>query len=331
MEEAGSEEEDHVGKLMWKFITVFAVVVLLVLVFVFSPERVVVQISPHEEISEPVRAPSAPTIVAPTPVETFPTVNVLPEAPIQGEAVRIILENVSNISLIKKIIFDDQPLRTFLYGGKPTAFIGFDLNHAPGVYVLSVEFTDGSALKKELTFGVREKHEEPLGIPEKLGGNTPESEQALVTTLASENAELANIQVEPNTLFTEPFVWPLETINVTDAYGYVRKTGEYSIAHKGTDFRAVIGTEVFSANSGIVRISKEFRNYGNTIVIDHGAGLMTFYMHLSKRLVGIGDTVERGGAIGLSGDTGYAEQPHLHFTVRVGNVSIDPIAFYKLF
>ncbi|MFA6095419.1 MAG: M23 family metallopeptidase, partial [Candidatus Paceibacterota bacterium] len=68
-----------------------------------------------------------------------------------------------------------------------------------------------------------------------------------------------------------------------------------------------------------------------TIVVDHGLGLMTFYMHLSKIFVNEGELVLPGQVIGLSGDTGYAERPHLHLTVRIGGVSIDPVRFMGLF
>ena len=84
-------------------------------------------------------------------------------------------------------------------------------------------------------------------------------------------------------------------------------------------------------NRGIVRLAKHFRDYGNTVIIDHGLGLMTFYMHLSKIQVNVGELVRQGHMIGLSGQTGYAAQPHLHLTVRINDVSIDPIKFMALF
>ena len=84
-------------------------------------------------------------------------------------------------------------------------------------------------------------------------------------------------------------------------------------------------------NRGVVRLSKKFTVYGNTVIIDHGNGVMTLYMHLSKRLVKEGSLVEQGQTIGKSGMTGYAEHPHLHISVRINNTSIDPLEFLKLF
>ena len=97
------------------------------------------------------------------------------------------------------------------------------------------------------------------------------------------------------------------------------------------DLRAVKGTKVAAMERGVVRLAKTFDVYGKTIVIDHGLGVMTFYMHLSKINVNQGQLVTRGQIIGLSGDTGYAESPHLHITVRINNISVDPIEFLDLF
>jgi murein DD-endopeptidase MepM/ murein hydrolase activator NlpD len=84
-------------------------------------------------------------------------------------------------------------------------------------------------------------------------------------------------------------------------------------------------------NRGIVRIVKKSKIYGNMVVIDHGLGLMTFYMHLSKSQVKVGQIVEQGKIIGLSGQTGYSLGPHLHLTVRLNNTSIDPVKFMDFF
>ena len=84
-------------------------------------------------------------------------------------------------------------------------------------------------------------------------------------------------------------------------------------------------------NRGVVRLAKTFRNYGKTIVVDHGLGVMTFSMHLSKIYVGAGELVKKGQLIGLSGETGYAAKPHLHLTVRIGGISVDPVVFLDFF
>ena len=84
-------------------------------------------------------------------------------------------------------------------------------------------------------------------------------------------------------------------------------------------------------NAGVVSLAREFRVYGKTIVIDHGLGLQSIYMHLSNFKVKAGQQVKKGEPIGLSGSTGYALEPHLHVSVHIGGVSVDPVEFLGLF
>ncbi|MES2088202.1 MAG: M23 family metallopeptidase [Patescibacteria group bacterium] len=260
-----------------------------------------------------------------------PSVTIFPETIIQGEPVRVTIENVSGVAEVKAVSFDGKSVGVFLLEGKVMAFLGIDLNKKPGDYKLLVTLSSGEQLEKTVSIGAREKISAPLGIPEKLGGNTPQAATNLVSTLSQENVVLNSLWTQPKALWTGKFTFPLENPIVTDSYGYTRQTSGYTITHKGTDFRAPEGTKIFASNRGVVRLSRTFRNYGKTVVIDHGQGLFTFYMHLSKIKVSEGQLVSAGQLIGLSGQTGYAEKPHLHFTVRVGGLSIDPMKFMALF
>jgi murein DD-endopeptidase MepM/ murein hydrolase activator NlpD len=137
-------------------------------------------------------------------------------------------------------------------------------------------------------------------------------------------------------IWKSSFSYPLiattsKGLTVTDPYGYNRKTGENTITHKGTDFRALKGTPVYAINRGVVRTAKLYTVYGNTVVVDHGLGLTSLYMHMSRILVVPGQLVEKGMLIGYSGDTGYAEAPHLHISIKIDNVSVDPMKFFELF
>ena len=118
---------------------------------------------------------------------------------------------------------------------------------------------------------------------------------------------------------------------MTDPYGYIRDTVGSSIIHKGTDFHAPMGTNVMAMNDGVVKVVYDSVVNGNTIVIDHGLGIQTIYLHLSQMNVKVGDSVKAGQAIGLSGDTGYVTQPHLHLSVKINGISIDPVVFMSLF
>ena len=241
------------------------------------------------------------------------------------------LENLTSSISVKSMTFAGKPLGVFMYQAKPTALIGIDLKKTPGTYPFVAELSDGKKITKNIEVISRKKIEAPLGIPASLGGNTPAAATSLVTNLSKENTELASIWTGTKAFWTEKFRFPLPTIFITDPYGYSRETGSYEIAHKGTDFRAAEGTQVRAMNRGVVRIAKKFTVYGNTIVVDHGFGLMTMYMHLSKINVNPGELVLLGQVIGLSGHTGYAESAHLHVSVRIDGISIDPMKFMDLF
>ena len=249
---------------------------------------------------------------------------------LQGNPILIEIKD-TDASSIKKLSFDGKKMGVFTYQNKPWVLVGIDLNKKPGTYALQAELTDGNIVKKSIVIEKRDKTETPLGIPEKLGGNTKESQDKLVATLNEDNKSLVGIKTENTALWTEPFVAPLKQIKVTAPYGNSRKTGAYSTPHKGVDYRATPGAEVMAINRGIVRLTREFRNHGKTMVIDHGLGVMSYYLHLSKYNVKEGDIVERGQMIALSGDSGYTVGAHLHFAIRINDIAIDPEKFFELF
>jgi murein DD-endopeptidase MepM/ murein hydrolase activator NlpD len=93
--------------------------------------------------------------------------------------------------------------------------------------------------------------------------------------------------------------------------------------HLGYDLASVRRAEVPAANTGRVVLARYFGIYGNAVVVDHGAGLMSLYGHLSSLSVAEGDEVDRGDTVGRTGVTGLAGGDHLHFTMLVGGVPVD--------
>ncbi len=257
-------------------------------------------------------------------------ISLYPVTPIQGDPLMIVVENASTTS-VAKIIFADKPLKTFSYKGKSTALYGIDIRARVGTTSGSIILTNGEVIPFKIYIGERTKYTAPLDIPQSLGGNTATSAQAVVSTLAIENASFLGLRTGTHAFWTQPFRYPVANPIVTDTYGYSRDTVGYTITHKGADFRAESGTPVYAMNRGVVRMAQTGRNYGKTIIVDHGLGLQTFYLHLSRIDVNVGELVLPGQQIGLSGQTGYALGPHLHTTVRIGEVSIDPVKFMGLF
>lgn len=259
------------------------------------------------------------------------SVQVLPEHIVQGEPVMVRIKDVASVSAVSKITFDERPIGVFVYQSLPSAFLGIDLYERVGGHSLKITLADGKVIEKTIFLEKRKMTEMPLGIPEKLGGNTVKSQKNLASSLTKENNLLLRIPTSKKQLWNKNFIFPVLDPIVVDPYGYERLTGEYTIAHRGTDFRAPTGTNVYAMNRGIVRVAKTSPVYGKMVVIDHGLGLMTFYLHLSKINVHRGDVVEQGVILGKSGQTGYALSPHLHVSVRINNISIDPIAFLAFF
>jgi murein DD-endopeptidase MepM/ murein hydrolase activator NlpD len=117
----------------------------------------------------------------------------------------------------------------------------------------------------------------------------------------------------------------------TDSFGTRRMfNGKLASIHKGMDFRAATGTPVKAGNSGVVVLAQPLYYEGNCVVIDHGLGLYTLSMHLSRVDVRVGQTVATGDKLGLSGATGRVTGPHLHWAVRWQGAYLDPAKVLQL-
>jgi len=122
----------------------------------------------------------------------------------------------------------------------------------------------------------------------------------------------------------------LKEMKVEGAFGNIRKSENVSIQHLGVDLAADIGNEVYAIGDGFVRFSQELPTYGKTLMIDHGLGIFSLYLHLKEFKVLNGMKVKGGDVIGLSGNTGYAITPHLHFSVKINGLNIDPLRFIEV-
>ncbi|MFZ0706674.1 MAG: M23 family metallopeptidase [Candidatus Korobacteraceae bacterium] len=106
-----------------------------------------------------------------------------------------------------------------------------------------------------------------------------------------------------------------------------KPTGEY---HGGVDLRSAAGTPVRAAADGTVKFAQLITVLGNTVGLDHGQGVETIYMHMSKLAVEPGAQVKQGDVIGYVGTTGRSSGPHLHWTLYVNGVQVNPGQWVKL-
>jgi len=98
--------------------------------------------------------------------------------------------------------------------------------------------------------------------------------------------------------------------------------------HWGMDFSATIGTEIYATGNGVVKIVKYQKGYGKHVVINHGYGYETYYAHMSKFNVRVGQKIKRGEVIGYIGNTGTSTAPHLHYEVHKNGKKLNPVNYY---
>jgi murein DD-endopeptidase MepM/ murein hydrolase activator NlpD len=149
------------------------------------------------------------------------------------------------------------------------------------------------------------------------------SERALVQDLHQRSHDVPRLWREP---FRLPRPGP-----TGDGFGMRRIfNGRLRSRHLGVDFSGRRGDSVLATNRGVVAYAGDLYFSGTTIFLDHGAGLQTAYLHLSRVLVAPGDTVSPGQLIGLVGATGRVTGPHLHWSASYGRVAVDPLSLVRL-
>ena len=143
---------------------------------------------------------------------------------------------------------------------------------------------------------------------------------------ARKQAEAAGTTYKTTSLGDINFIWPCPSSSrITSGFGGRSSPTEgASSNHKGIDIGASTGSDILAAAGGTVTISTYSSSAGNYIMISHGGGVSTVYMHCSQRLVEVGDTVSQGQVIAKVGSTGYSTGPHLHFEIRSGGGNVDP-------
>jgi len=135
---------------------------------------------------------------------------------------------------------------------------------------------------------------------------------------------------DPEREWSGKFRAPVD-VAISDVFG-TRRTfnGKVQSMHQGLDYAAPTGTPVSAVNAGTVLLAGPLYFEGNCVVLDHGQGLLTLYLHLSEIKVKQGERITRGQEIGLSGGTGRATGPHLHLAVRWQGVYLNPATLLTL-
>jgi murein DD-endopeptidase MepM/ murein hydrolase activator NlpD len=149
---------------------------------------------------------------------------------------------------------------------------------------------------------------------------------------AREKAEVGELyrHVTRQKFWSGRFSLPIKSL-VTSRFGTKRMyNGKMKSFHTGLDLRAAIGTPIHAAEAGRVVLAKELFFTGNTVIVDHGYGVLTLYAHMSKLEAHAGDVVEKGKILGLSGKTGRVNGPHLHWQAIVHGEKVNPLDLTKV-
>ena len=191
---------------------------------------------------------------------------------------------------------------------------------------VSVQVTrpDGSYETAEIAVTVRDFPVERVnGVP----GSTIAPPPAVAARIARERAAVAAARTrdDARTGFTDDFIWPVRG-RISGRFGNQRiYNGTPGAAHSGMDIAAPDGTPVKAPAAGVVTLADDLYITGGTIVLDHGHGVSSNFLHLSRMDVRVGDEVAQGQVLGAVGATGRATGPHLHWGMNWFDVRVDPL------
>lgn len=240
---------------------------------------------------------------------------------------------------------------SYYFNSDGRAFVGVDFRQNPGNYsAYLLDRITHERVEVGAKFIKVVENEFPTSRVKPKPGKklTPEEEKKFkarekrerIRRLEEDNiiAAAYNIGEKSKSFLAGKFKPPLKMMHPTSKFGtkrfLIRDAGDEFIGqHPGVDLMAGIGTSVRAVNAGRVALVTE-RNFvleGTMVIIDHGLGLFTIYMHLSKIKIKKGQTVNTGDIVGKSGDTGKrVTGPHLHFAVKIGRAVVDPMAFMEM-
>ena len=215
-------------------------------------------------------------------------------------------------------------LRFSPYGGRQMialAPISYDI--PPGTYATTLSAGGASRsfsiTVKDKEFAVQYVNIDPQVAAETRNEATDKEFRDKINPILAEQS--------PELLWRGKAMLPVPESRVLTLFGSRRYVNDdvNSYRHSGLDLEAPIGTEVKAVNNGKVLFADYLGYTGNTVLIEHGLGLKSWYYHMEEILVAPGEPVSTGDVIGFTGQTGFAAEPHLHLTLSVGDVCINPV------
>ena len=245
----------------------------------------------------------------------------------QGE---ILIIKTSDSNPAFQVIFNNQKHVFNIYNNKKIALIPISYWTNTGNYTIVIN-SNNNTIEKDIkitsgnfdnSYLEVDKEQEELVRPEnKETVKRKKEDQQLVNKARNTSSK--------DKLWTGKFIWPVEGIVSTD-FGATRYVnGSLQSRHSGIDIACEKGKNISATNTGVVRLANNLLVTGNTIIIDHGWNVFSSYSHLSKINVEVGEKVNKGQKIGEIGSTGFSTGPHLHWTITIGRVFINPRRFIE--
>ncbi|MFT5805386.1 MAG: murein DD-endopeptidase MepM/ murein hydrolase activator NlpD [Candidatus Paceibacteria bacterium] len=276
---------------------------------------------------------------------TLPAYSLPRHAPIPGGVAVI---EVPSETLAAR--FKDKPILLVVEDDVHYAIVGLSLKTKPGEYYLHLELTIESAADAELI----SETVPPIAVP-----STPSPTPAVARLsfdVADKTYPVQRLTI-PNDRKVNPYAQDMTRIRqerqdmdvafahfqdeavqvdfslptagrASSSFGSRRILNDQPRSpHSGMDIAAVTGTPILSPSAGMVVAQGDYFFNGNTVLVDHGQGLVTMYCHLSEISVQVGDELDQGMLIGKVGQTGRVTGPHLHWSVSLNNARVDPALF----
>ncbi|MBN2325199.1 MAG: M23 family metallopeptidase [Spirochaetes bacterium] len=255
--------------------------------------------------------------------------------PAQGKTLKIGLRTGREGLLLRSCIRSETGFRKEIVffplgGGDYRALTGFDIGLKPDRYLLEIQAEkEGAKETVVYPFYLKETRCES-GLVRISGGKSglfepSEEKKTQAKKLASLLADRS-----PDALWEDRFIYPVNEPCVISRFGrrrvyYIGGKRSGARHHRGIDFKGEVGDPVVAPAAGVVRSCTNRVTTGNTLVIDHGQGVFSLFFHLDSISVREGETVRRGEPVARVGETGITEGSHLHWSVVVDEVWVDPI------
>lgn len=208
---------------------------------------------------------------------------------------------------------------------------GFDRD-ASGKYLLKVKFKNKKVQTYEYIIEKKDYEEQHLRLAKKYVTPPKKLRSRIQREALMMKSARVKVGKVKDGFFMEGFIYPVDSVDIRSTFGLQRiLNGKPSNVHNGLDFGGIVGDSIRAITDGIVRIDgKNFFYNGNFILLDHGQGLTSVYLHMSKIIAKDNQKVKKGEVIGLIGETGRATGPHLHLGVQWYKKRIDPMSLFEI-